>query len=186
MSDSVKLADGARLARTLRGSSTETEEDLRNRVAREFFGEEGIPAHLAEGWAVFDDWRTKRAEAGYPVPPGGVLVTGYSSAIAAVAAELHTRAAAALKLEARYVRVVGVNKELRVRVVDPPISWILPEAEGVTPGDESSYQKAVQAFVNRETEGLRSLAMLDLVTLCTQCTLRRADLDPEVAPVRSR
>lgn len=181
-----KLADGARLARAMRGSSTETEEDIRNRVAREFFGEAGIPAHLAEGWAVFDDWRTKREEVGYPVPPGGVLVTGYSAVLASVAAQLHTRAAEMLKLDVQYVRVVGVNKELRVRVIDPPISWILPDATGVIPGDEASYQAAVQAFVDKTTDRLRALFMLELGNLCAQCTWRRADLDQEVAPVRSR
>ena len=173
MSDSVKIAEASRLARLLKGTSSVSEEDIRNRVAREFFGEAGIPAHLAEGWAVFDDWRNKRAEAGYPVPPGGTLVTGYSSVLAAVAADLHTKAAAHLRIDAIHVRVVIKNKEFKVLVPNPPTEWVLPVANGVA------------EYVASETADLVTVAMMALMHRCAECAYRRVDLDPEVAPVRS-
>jgi hypothetical protein len=114
--------------------TAEKEAEIRDRIAREFFGEEGLPKHLREGWAVLEQSREERAKVGYPLPPGGCLTLGRSSVIAGALAEMHTGLARLLNLSVDCIRLrldKSGGNYTPVADVEAPKDWVIPVAADV-------------------------------------------------------
>jgi hypothetical protein len=128
----------------------EKEAEIRDRIAREFFGEEGLPPHLKEGWAVLEQSRAARAEVGYPLPPGGCLALGRSSVVAGALAEMHTGLARLLNLSVDCIRLRLDRSDGNykpVADVEVPPDWVIPVAANVTDPKQATID-----HINRAVE----------------------------------
>jgi hypothetical protein len=136
--DRQVLFEGKQAARELAAKVTaEKLEEIRDRAVRRFFGEAGVPPHLAAGWAQLDEDRRLREEIGAPLPPGGVLLLGRESVIAGCMAELHGGLAAMLSISVDRIRLkldrTPHGRLSPIADIDLPSDWLLPVA---TSGDD--------------------------------------------------
>ena len=184
--DKSDLQKAAAVARSLDGSTRETEEQLRDRAVAKFFGEQGIPPHLKNGWAVLETNRKHRAEVGYPLPPGGCLTTGYESVVAGAMAEVHSHLARVLVLDAKFIKL-GLRRDsrgkmqLEAKIVDPPDNWVVPAVQTAR-----DYDEAVRQHVARAVGVLNGHFQNTVAERLGVYAFRRVDVDQEVAPVRER
>jgi hypothetical protein len=148
--EDLKAAEA--VAKALLGERTpEKEAEIRDRIAREFFADTGIPPGMYRGWAILEDLRKKRAEIGYPVPPGGVMLLGYQSVMGSCLAEMHTALAIALGVPPGAI-TLSVQWDARRRPIpvasfDPPQDWIAPTGDiGAYVGDALNRLRATYWF----------------------------------------
>lgn len=147
--DRQQLLEGQQKAREMISRDTaEKLAELRDRAVRRFFGEQGIPPHLKEGWAVLEESRRARAEAGYPLPPGGVLLLGVVSVVAGCLAEMHTALADMLHLSVDAIRM-RIERDERGGLVPMadiavPDDWLLPCAKDPAQSPEDATKEFLE------------------------------------------
>jgi hypothetical protein len=107
--------------------------ELKDRAARAFFDEEGIPHDLKQGWVVLEERREQRAKVGFPLPPGGRFFMSYQTVVAGCLAEVHSILCNWLKLPADAIRMrlalvegIGGSQYKPVADFEIPKDWILP------------------------------------------------------------
>jgi len=118
---------------------------LRSQIARDFFGEAGIPSDLQEGWDVLEQQRKVRAEVGFPLPPGGTFTLGFDSVIAGATEEFHRSLAQALGVDHALLSIKVVRNGKRI-LPEASLDW--ERAKIVVPVERGqTYDEAVAARV---------------------------------------
>jgi hypothetical protein len=147
--DRQQLLEGQAVARQLTAENSKTQRMvIRDQIARQFFGEAGIPPEMHHGWAALEQLREHREEVGYPLPPGGCLVLSRESVVAGCLAEMHAGLAAALRLETGDIKMKleatpeGYLKP--VADISVPDDWIIPVAKD----PRKSPQEAARAYLD--------------------------------------
>lgn len=128
LKDKIKQAE--QYARAMIPLAASDEEQIRNRIANQFFGEDGIPPALKQGWIALEQRRKMREQVGYPLPPGGCFILGYQATVAGLMAELHTILARTLKMDPKHIKM-QLMKHASGSIypaieIDPPKEWLLP------------------------------------------------------------
>jgi hypothetical protein len=184
------LKQAEAVARSLQAEYTpEKDAEIRDRIAREFFGEGGIPPGLYQGWAILEDLRKKRAEVGYPLPPGGVMILGYQSVLAGCLAEMHQSLAAVLGVSVDAIRM-SVRKDSRGKPVPaasftPPDDWVIPIsfAGSLKGADRDSvFQEAIGGYVQAAIDRLTGAYWSNMRTRLVACDKIRPELQQPVEP----
>jgi len=158
-------------------------EEIVDRVARQFFGEHGIPKHLQAGWAIYQDSRKHREEVGYPLVPGGCLALGVESVVAGCLAEMHTGLAILLNMEPEYIHMKIERTEsgqLEPRAdVAPPSDWIVPTASGSLDPDKAAeeYIRRCVVMLSGHFQNTLSQRLARCDDVRTDCLQRIADAE---------
>lgn len=161
------------------------EERRKNEAVREFFGEEGLPKDLQQGWAIYEQRREQRLKVGAPLPPGGCLVLGREAAMAGAMAEAHMKLSAALRLHSNAIRLRLKRDEAGrinlVAAVDPPDDWIIPITLGDQPAQDpkEAAKVYIQSVLKQINIWFREVASERLAA----CDLVRVNLLQPVAPM---
>jgi len=170
------------IAKSLSPQKTkESEEAIRDRIARQFFGEAGIPKELKEGWAVLEQLRENRLKVGYPLPPGGCLLLGREAAVAGCLAEMHTALANMLRISVDRIKLRLERNDLGqinpVADIDVPNDWVVPIAG--TKEDPNEAAKTYLAACVRMASHQFRIMISDRLQICDD---RRLDIVQEMAP----
>jgi hypothetical protein len=175
------MREAAESARRLTpAAESQSEEQIRNIIARRFFAETGIPPHLEAGWAILEATRKKRQEVGYPMPPGGVLLLGTEAVVAGCLAEMHMTLAEALKVDPNRIRMRLENEGGRLRPVadvEDQADWIVPVIVAT-----DTPKEAAQRYIKTVVEALSLTFRKDVGERLAHCQDRRPELDQEVEP----
>jgi len=177
-----QLLEAQRLARTLKAVQTaEGRESIRNKIAQQFFGEEGIPSEISEGWEVLEEARRVRSEMGYPLPEGGCLVLGTSSVIAGCMAEMHMVLSGKLDLPANSIHLKLTKTEdgrlQPVADIELPEGWLLPRADPRRdPGE------AVQEYLSQAVQEASRHFRVIVSERLRSCMTRRSEGIQAVEP----
>ena len=133
--------------------------ELRDRAARAFFDEAGIPPDLKRGWAVLEERRREREKVRAPLPPGGCFLLGYQAIVAGCLAEIHSILCGWLRLPPSAIRLrlertekLGLRKFRPVADFEIPDDWVLPVGGEVAQkvlGAGASAVDAPRAFIEK-------------------------------------
>jgi len=186
MDPNDKLKQAANYARQMSAlPSPEDEEKLRDKIARDFFGEKGIPPELKQGWAVLEQLRKEREKVNYPLPPGGCLLLGRESVLAGCMAELHTALANMLHMSVDCIRLRLEKDDFgKIRPaadVEPPDDWVIPVAKNVNESPAAAAQRYLQQCLNAGSKWFAAAVSERL----DGCESRRTDLEQPGIPWRS-
>lgn len=179
--DEVRIA--ANYARNLTPIITkEKEEEIRNRIARDFFAGGDLPDDLKRGWAVLEQLRKHRQEIQYPLPPGGCFLLGRESVIAGCMAEMHTALSKMLRISPENIKIRLERDEAGhiqpVADIETPGDWIMPvKAHG-----DKSAEEMTRDYLERFTKIASQWFKETVSQRLSVCEDRREELMQEVVP----
>jgi hypothetical protein len=182
MNADSKIRRAEMMARAMVPEQLDTER-LKDEAVRSFFGEDGIPPDLKEGWGIYEQRREARAEVGAPLPPGGCLVLGREATIAGVVAEAHMKLSAVLRIDSKAVKL-RIKRDDAGRLnlvadVDPPNDWIMPiQLDGLAQSPDEAAKAYIKVSLVRINLWFRETAAARL----DACVRHRGDLVQAVKP----